>query len=180
MDIPLDGIFALCFSYHWYQYVFISSISADTRRKLCHLRRNKVKFNNDVIIALRVRCDRTTLPLRPRLHCIKHTADWSRRLVVLQWLLVPPRQCLFTYWIIKLCQYLLKIKLIHWLLEVIGKLWNYIARFIVTLPTAKRGHGMWQLLPLVMRYLVNISKVIVQCPTALLVHAVLGFQLKLL
>ena len=30
MDIPLEGIFAFGFSY---QYVFISSISADTRRK---------------------------------------------------------------------------------------------------------------------------------------------------
>ena len=73
MDIPLEGILALGFSY---QYVFISSISADTRRKWSHLRRNNIKFNNDVIIALRVRWDRTTSPLRPRLHYIKHTADW--------------------------------------------------------------------------------------------------------
>ena len=32
--------------------------------------------NNDVIIALCVRWDRTTLPLRPRLHYIKHTVHW--------------------------------------------------------------------------------------------------------
>ena len=73
MDIHLGGIFALGFSY---QYVFISSISADTRRKYCHFRRNSVKFNNDFIIALRVRWDKTTWPLRPRLHYIKHTVDW--------------------------------------------------------------------------------------------------------
>ena len=32
--------------------------------------------NNDVIIALCVRWDRTTLPLRPRLHYIKHSVHW--------------------------------------------------------------------------------------------------------
>ena len=32
--------------------------------------------NNDVIIALCVRWDRTTLPLRPRLHYIKYTVHW--------------------------------------------------------------------------------------------------------
>ena len=32
--------------------------------------------NNDVVIALCVRWDRTTLPLRPRLHYIKHTVHW--------------------------------------------------------------------------------------------------------
>ena len=32
--------------------------------------------NNDVRIALCVRWDRTTLPLRPRLHYIKHTVHW--------------------------------------------------------------------------------------------------------
>ena len=32
--------------------------------------------NNDVVIALCVRLDRTTLPLRPRLHYIKHTVHW--------------------------------------------------------------------------------------------------------
>ena len=34
------------------------------------------RHNNDVIIALCVRWDRTTLPLRPRLHYIKHTVHW--------------------------------------------------------------------------------------------------------
>ena len=53
MDIPLESIrswplVSLC----------IYSISADTRRKWC------------------VRWDRTTLPLRPRLHYIKHTVHW--------------------------------------------------------------------------------------------------------
>ena len=36
--------------------------------------------NNDVIIALCVRWDRTTLPLRPRLHYIKHTVRHSMQI----------------------------------------------------------------------------------------------------
>ena len=35
--------------------------------------------NNDVVIALCVRWDRTTLPLRPRLHYMKHTVHWLYR-----------------------------------------------------------------------------------------------------
>ena len=68
MDIPLEGIFALGFSY---QYAFIGSQRIHDANNVITRRNNVVTLsrrNNGVIIALCVHLDRTTLPLRPRLH----------------------------------------------------------------------------------------------------------------
>ena len=75
MDIPLEGIFALGFSY---QYAFIASqrihdSNNDITSKQCvTLSRRR----NDVIMTLCDHWDRTTLPLRPRLHYIKDPVHW--------------------------------------------------------------------------------------------------------
>ena len=54
----------------------LQHLSRYTTQMMSWCRNTLFQRNNDVIIALCVRWDRTTLPLRPRLHYIKHTAHW--------------------------------------------------------------------------------------------------------
>ena len=73
VDIPLEGIFALGFSY---QYVSVASQRKHDANNVIY-----VETMLNFIMTLLLRCvsgrwDRTTLPLRPRLHYIKHTVDW--------------------------------------------------------------------------------------------------------
>ena len=57
-------------------YLSVASQRIHDANNVIYVETINVKFNNDVIIALRVRWDRNTLPLRPRLRYIKYTADW--------------------------------------------------------------------------------------------------------